>query len=173
MENRILTHTNAYQQISTNINTYQRISININTYIRKYPQASIHTYKYEWKSRRSMSMERIKKYQPIQRSKYQQISTTNTLRWASCSSKWIQTMWKLFENALHGPQKLPAKRWNNQLKRWVNTYQQVTIHINIYQYISTSMFKFKQISKHINKYQLISMHINKYQYIYISNYIQI
>ena len=57
---QISTNTHAYQQvssimnkhecISTNINTYQRISININTYIRKYPQASIHTYKYEWKS---------------------------------------------------------------------------------------------------------------------------
>ena len=107
----------------------------------------------------------MKKYQLIQLSKYQQISTTNTCRWASCSSKRVRTMWKLCENALHGPQKLPAKRWNNQLKRWVNTYQQITIHIDIYQYISTNMFKFKQISMHINKYQQISMHINNYQYI--------
>ena len=102
------------------------------------------------------------KYQPIQRSKYQLISTTNTWRWASCSSKWVQTMWKLCENALHGPQKLPAKRWNNQLKRWVNTYQQIPTNINAYQHISTTMFKFNQIWMHINRYIQISTNINKY-----------
>ena len=114
---------------------------------------------------RSMTMEKMKKYQPIQLSRYQQISTMNTWRWACCSSKWVRTMWKLCESALHGPQKLPAKRWNNQLKRWVNTYQQIAIHINIYQYISTNMFKFKQISMHINRYQCISTNINTYQQI--------
>ena len=111
---------------------------------------------------RSMTLEKMKKYQPIQLSRYQQISITNIWHWASCSSKSVRTMWKLCESALHGPQKLPAKRWNNQLKPWVNRYQQITIHINIYQYISTTMFKFKQISLHINRYIQISTSINKY-----------
>ena len=124
---------------------------------------------------RSMTMNRMNTYQPIQLSIHQQISDTNTWRWPSCSSKWVRTMWILCENALHGPQKLPAKRrqrWNNQLKRWINTYstnintyQQISIHINTYQYISTNMFKYKQIWMHINRYQQISININKYKYI--------
>ena len=115
---------------------------------------------------RSLTMNKMSKYQPIQLSKYQQVSDTNTWRWPSCSSKWVRTMWILCENALHGPQKLPAKRrqrWNNQLKRWVNTYQQITIHINIYQYISTNIISYQQIYSNINKYVCVSTNIHIYK----------
>ena len=120
-----------------------------------------------------MTMSKRSKYQPIQLSKYQQVSDTNTWRWPSCSSKGIRTMWILCENALYGPQKLPFKRWqcwNIYIKPCENQPLWTTTviwcpYINKYQYISTDINTYQQICSNITKYECISANINKYQYI--------
>ena len=81
------------------------------------------------------------------------------------SSYYVNTMWKRTTWPQKGFQPSAGNAGTTNLKRWVNTYQQMSIHMNRYQYISTNIFKYKQIWRHINKYRQISIHIKRYRYI--------